>query len=107
MRPSCVAARSKPDRHRGRLHAMLLALILPLISPVWAQVPRIETGKPVECVREPGAFSSNVWERAKSPMLRKYCDLVAMATSKLIGTPQSANAHTQSAASSQSAGKDA
>jgi tetratricopeptide (TPR) repeat protein len=48
-------------------------------------------GRPAECdVRGgyggPGGLSGNVWERAKAPELRKYCDLVASAASKLAGT---------------------
>jgi tetratricopeptide (TPR) repeat protein len=43
------------------------------------------TGRPPEC-GEPGGRAANVWERAKSPELRRYCDLVASAASKLAGT---------------------
>jgi len=43
------------------------------------------TGRPPEC-GEPGGHAANVWERAKSPELRRYCDLVASAASKLAGT---------------------
>jgi hypothetical protein len=40
---------------------------------------------------------SNVWERAKSPELRHYCDLVASAASKLAGTAAMAEAARQAA----------
>lgn len=43
------------------------------------------TGRPPEC-GEPGGRAGNVWERAKSPELRRYCNLVASAASKLAGT---------------------
>lgn len=43
------------------------------------------SGRPPECSDTPG-HSLSVWERAKSPELRRYCDLVANATSKLVGT---------------------
>ncbi len=44
------------------------------------------TGRPPECSVELGGAAANVWERAKSPELRHYCDLVASAASKLAGT---------------------
>ncbi|HEX8790174.1 MAG TPA: hypothetical protein VF765_04430 [Polyangiaceae bacterium] len=43
------------------------------------------TGRPPECGEGHG-HAANVWERAKSPELRRYCDLVASAASKLAGT---------------------
>jgi len=43
------------------------------------------SGRPPECSDAPGRAAS-VWERAKSPELRHYCDLVANASSKLVGT---------------------
>jgi tetratricopeptide (TPR) repeat protein len=57
------------------------------------------TGRPPEC-GEPGGRASNVWERAKSPELRRYCDLVASAASKLAGTASMAE---QALASAQEA----
>ena len=42
------------------------------------------TGRPPEC-GDPGGRGANVWERAKSPELRRYCDLIASASSKLAG----------------------
>lgn len=44
------------------------------------------TGRPPECGEGRGHAAQNVWERAKSPELRRYCDLVASAASKLAGT---------------------
>jgi tetratricopeptide (TPR) repeat protein len=40
--------------------------------------------RPPEC-GDPAGRTVNVWERAKSPQLRHYCDLVASASSKLAG----------------------
>jgi len=59
---------------------------LQLLAAVWS------SGRPPECAAspasraraEPGVY--NVWERAKAPQLRRYCDLVAGATSKLAGS---------------------
>jgi tetratricopeptide (TPR) repeat protein len=42
------------------------------------------SARPPEC-GDPGGRTTNVWERAKSPELRRYCDLVASASSKLAG----------------------
>jgi tetratricopeptide (TPR) repeat protein len=64
------------------LAPLVLALPLLQIAPAagaWT------TGRPPEC-GEPGGRAANVWERAKSPELRHYCDLVASAASKLAGT---------------------
>jgi tetratricopeptide (TPR) repeat protein len=61
------------------LHALpgILALVLALTT--WS------SGRPPECADE-GGRGGNVWERAKSPELRRYCDLVASASSKLAGS---------------------
>ena len=40
--------------------------------------------RPAECADD-GGRRPNVWERAKSPELRRYCDLLASASSKLAG----------------------
>lgn len=63
---------------------MLLAATLAL-AQVAAASGGWTTGRPPEC-GEPGGRAANVWERAKSPELRRYCDLVASASSKLAGT---------------------
>ena len=44
------------------------------------------------------AATTNVWERARSPELRRYCDLVASASSKLAGTAAMAESALASAA---------
>jgi tetratricopeptide (TPR) repeat protein len=64
------------------LPALLLSSALSALSAqtsgVWA------SGRPPEC-GDGGGRTANVWERAKSPELRQYCDLVASASSKLAG----------------------
>jgi len=41
-------------------------------------------GRPLECDAVDGA-RANVWERAKSPALRQYCDLLASGAAKIAG----------------------
>ncbi len=69
---------------------MFLVFALALAQPatgVWS------SGRPPECGAESGgAATANVWERAKSPDLRRYCDLLASAASKLSGTAGMAQA---------------
>jgi tetratricopeptide (TPR) repeat protein len=63
---------------------------------VLGQAAAWTTGRPLEC-GDPGGHTANVWERAKSPELRRYCDLVASASSKLAGTTAMAEAALSSA----------
>jgi tetratricopeptide (TPR) repeat protein len=70
--------------------AALLVVLAQLSGAVWS------SGRPPEC-GEPGGHAANVWERAKSPELRRYCDLVASASSKLAGTAAMAQAALESA----------
>jgi tetratricopeptide (TPR) repeat protein len=58
--------------------------VFPLVL-VLAQAAAWSSGRPPECGGE-DARAANVWERAKAPELRRYCDLVAGAASKLAGT---------------------
>jgi tetratricopeptide (TPR) repeat protein len=69
---------------RANLCAVLLAVVLAM-SQIGAIAGGWTTGRPPEC-GEPGGRAANVWERAKSPELRRYCDLVASAAAKLAGT---------------------
>jgi tetratricopeptide (TPR) repeat protein len=64
---------------------LLLVLAQAASGSAWS------TGRPAECdlrggYGAAGGRSGNVWERAKSPELRRYCDLIASAASKLAGT---------------------
>lgn len=45
--------------------------------------------RPAEC-GEGGFKVANPWERAKEPQLRRYCDLIARGTSRLVGTASGA-----------------
>jgi len=64
----------------------LVALLLAQTgSGAWSSV------RPPECA-DAGGRATNAWERAKSPELRRYCDLVASASSKLAGTAAMAKA---------------
>jgi tetratricopeptide (TPR) repeat protein len=56
-----------------------VAVVLAQVGGGWA------SGRPPECAEAFGR-AANVWERAKSPELGHYCDLVASAASKLAGT---------------------
>jgi tetratricopeptide (TPR) repeat protein len=69
---------------------MLVALALLLgqtAFPAWSG-PR-----PTECAPLAGAMASNVWERAKYPALRKYCDLLASGAAKLASGASADEAH--------------
>jgi tetratricopeptide (TPR) repeat protein len=55
-----------------------LALLIAQAAGAWS------SSRPPEC-SDPGGHAANAWERAKSPELRRYCDLVASASSKLAG----------------------
>ncbi|WP_394820655.1 hypothetical protein [Pendulispora albinea] len=43
----------------------------------------VSNARPLECTATEGPHAGNVWERAKTPALRKYCDLLASGASKL------------------------
>ena len=68
---------------------MIFAVALALAQPAaggWS------SGRPPECTAEIGGATANVWERAKSPEIRRYCDLLASAASKLAGNAMMAQA---------------
>jgi tetratricopeptide (TPR) repeat protein len=52
---------------------------------VFAQVTTSAGSRPPECGALDGGKAANVWERAKAPELRAYCDLLASGASKLAG----------------------
>ncbi|HXN30809.1 MAG TPA: tetratricopeptide repeat protein [Polyangiaceae bacterium] len=66
------------------VHALVL-VVAQAGAGVWS------SGRPRECGDLAGR-AVNVWERAKSPELRRYCDLVASASSKLAGVTAMAQA---------------
>ena len=55
-------------------------LVLAQASSAWA------TARPAECASLDGGRGANVWERAKAPELRRYCDLLAGGAAKLAST---------------------
>jgi tetratricopeptide (TPR) repeat protein len=55
------------------------ALVLLQLGSSWA------SGRPAECTSLDGPSGANVWERAKAPELRKYCDKLALASARLSG----------------------
>jgi tetratricopeptide (TPR) repeat protein len=71
------------------LFAVSLVLLAQAAGPGWAGWT---SGRPPECGEASGGKGANVWERAKTPALRRYCDLVAGASSKLAGSGAMAQA---------------
>lgn len=61
-----------------------LALIL-VLAQAGADGAVSTGGRPAECNAVDG-IGANVWERAKSPALRRYCDLLASGATKVAGT---------------------
>lgn len=64
------------------VHETLLALVW-LLAPGSGQA--FGTARPAECAVAEGARAANIWERAKEPNLRRYCDLLASGMAKLVG----------------------
>jgi tetratricopeptide (TPR) repeat protein len=58
------------------------------VALIFAQSVSFSTGRPPECA----GTRLNAWERAKAPQMRAYCDLIASATSKIVGGKDSARA---------------
>jgi tetratricopeptide (TPR) repeat protein len=72
-----------------------------MIAPTVVLVAQLAAGpwsssRPPECAFA-GGRTANVWERAKSPELGRYCDLVASASSKLAGSAAMAQAALEAA----------
>jgi tetratricopeptide (TPR) repeat protein len=65
--------------------------MLVAMTVVLAQSAGWSGGRPPECASAL-AGAGNVWERAKSPEIRRYCDRVASASSKLAGSATMAQA---------------
>lgn len=65
---------------------MMLAMVLLFAQapgPVGPSAGGWSSARPPECGSLDGGRASNVWERAKAPELRRYCDLLASGVSKL------------------------
>jgi tetratricopeptide (TPR) repeat protein len=69
------------------VYGSVLALVW-LLQPASAQ-GAFGTARPAECRVTDGFRAANVWERAKEPNLRPYCDLLASGTAKLVGSGSS------------------
>lgn len=65
------------------MHGAVLVLVW-LLQPTAAQ-GALGAARPAECGVVEGARATNAWERAKEPNLRRYCDLLASGTAKLVG----------------------
>lgn len=67
-------------RYCPSVHGAVLAF-------VWLLLPHAAfgTSRPVECPLAEGVRVANIWERAKEPNLRRYCDLLASGMAKLVG----------------------
>ena len=63
--------------------ATLALKVLTLAILILAQAGGWASGRPAECASLDGGRGANVWERAKAPELRRYCDLLAAGAAKL------------------------
>jgi len=61
------------------------ALVLVLFGQAGGGQGAFGAARPGECGVLEGFKAANVWERAKEPQLRRYCDLLASGTAKLVG----------------------
>ncbi len=57
-----------------------------------AQLSLSAASRPAECGVDGNMRGTNIWERAKHPELRRYCDLLATGTSKLVSPSTAADA---------------
>ena len=64
---------------------MSAALFLILLAQSGAPQGAFGAARPAECGVLEGFKTANVWERAKEPQLRTYCNLLASGTAKLVG----------------------
>jgi tetratricopeptide (TPR) repeat protein len=65
------------------------AVVLIVIAQATAALGGAHGGaRPAECAALDGGRASNIWERAKSPELLRYCDLLASGAAKLSGSPE-------------------
>lgn len=63
----------------------MIGLVALLLAQAGAPQGGFGAARPAECGVLEGSRSANVWERAKEPQLRRYCDLLASGTAKLVG----------------------
>jgi tetratricopeptide (TPR) repeat protein len=62
---------------------VIAALVLAQVAPVALGAAAGSGGRPAECAPLAAPTAGNVWERAKYPILRRYCDLLASGAAKL------------------------
>lgn len=62
-----------------------LAIVLAIFLQPAATQSTYGAARPLECGLADGFKAANPWERAKEPNLRRYCDLLASGTAKLVG----------------------
>jgi tetratricopeptide (TPR) repeat protein len=67
--------------------------VLVVVALVLAQAAApLQGARPAECAPLASVTASNVWERAKYPVLRRYCDLLSNGAAKLASTGDAADA---------------
>src|SRR6187455_3218244 len=66
------------------MSSALVVTLVWLLQPASTQ-GTFGTARPTECGVSEGYRAANAWERAKEPNLRRYCDLLASGTAKLVG----------------------
>lgn len=64
----------------------MTAMHLALAVLLQVSQPAFGTARPAECAKADGTSGTNVWDRARAPELRVYCEKLAAATSLLVGT---------------------
>lgn len=65
---------------------MLTALTLGILMQATQPQGAFGAARPAECGVAPGSSTTNVWERAKEPELRRFCDLLARGTAHLVAS---------------------
>jgi predicted Zn-dependent protease len=65
---------------------VLLALALGILMQAAQPQGAFGAARPAECGVSEGSRAANVWERAKEPELRRFCDLLARGTAHLVAS---------------------
>lgn len=63
----------------------MIAVVALVLAQAQAPSTAFGASRPPECGDPSGGRTNNLWESAKEPQLRRWCDLVAMGTAKLVG----------------------
>lgn len=67
--------------------ASLSLVLLAQLAPAGGGGSAFGAARPAECGVSEGARAANLWERAKEPQLREYCELLARGTAHLVNSP--------------------